>query len=90
MLKSIFLFKRIPAKIFVIGGIELTMGIITVFFTHNSLDISEQKRIDKFYLKKIGDLYNPIIADPVKNEVNDDYFNKNKKGYLKYPFLVLL
>lgn len=40
--------------------------------------------ISKFFKnEKIGDLYNPILSDPVKWNINEEYFNNNKVEFIK-------
>ena len=41
-------------------------------------------QIDNFFLcDNIEEKYNPILSDPVKAELNNEYFNENKSKFLK-------
>ncbi len=52
-------------------------------YDKNNLTSKEIKKIEKFYSSRIGDVYNPIISDNTKNELNQKYLLKHKGEYLK-------
>lgn len=48
------------------------------------MDIETIEKINKFFkCENIEEKYNPIISDPVKAELNSDYFDNNKIEFLK-------
>lgn len=48
------------------------------------LDIEIQTQIDEFFLcNNIEEKYNPLLADPVKVELNNGYFSDNKVEFLE-------
>ena len=53
-------------------------------YYRDSLDEGIVKEIDSFFeCENIGEKYNPILSDPVKAELNVDYFNENKIEFIK-------
>ena len=53
---------------------------------HNreELDDDTIKQIDEFFVcDDIEEKYNPILSDPVKAELNNEYFSNNKSEFLK-------
>ncbi len=48
----------------------------------DKLSKKEIKQIENFYSNKIGDVYNPIIADNTKGLLNKKFFNKHKLDYI--------
>ena len=51
------------------------------------LDEETKNSIDKFFkVENIGDLYNPILSDPVKWNMNENYFKDNKIEFLQLWF----
>lgn len=55
-------------------------------YDNNKLTNKEKKEIEKFYSKKIGEVYKPIISDNTKNELKQEYLLKHKGDYLKLNF----
>lgn len=51
---------------------------------HNEeLDIETLSKINKFFkCSDIGEKYNPVLSDPVKAELNIDYFESNKGEFI--------
>lgn len=50
----------------------------------DELDDETIKQIDKFFkVENIGEKYNPVLSDPVKNELNVQQFEKNKLEFIK-------
>lgn len=50
----------------------------------DSLDSEIVEEINKFFkCENIGEKYNPVLSDPVKAELNVEYFNKNKLEFIK-------
>ena len=48
------------------------------------LDIELQNQINKFFLcDNIEEKYNPVLSDPVKAELNNEYFAENKSEFIK-------
>ncbi len=48
------------------------------------LDEEIQQRIDNFFkCKDIEEKYNPVLSDPVKAELNNEYFDSNKGEFVK-------
>lgn len=52
-------------------------------YDYDKLTKDDRKKIEKFYSDKVGEVYNPIIADNTKNCLNQDYFIKHKSDYFK-------
>ena len=53
-------------------------------YYRDSLNEDIVKEIDSFFkCENIGEKYNPILSDPVKAELNVDYFNENKIEFIK-------
>ena len=53
-------------------------------YHRDELDEETIESINKaFKVENIGDLYNPILSDPVKAEFNDEYFAENKMDFIK-------
>ena len=54
------------------------------------LDEKTMSRVNSFFnCENIGEKYNPIISDPVKSELNVDYFNDNKSEFISLWFNLL-
>lgn len=54
------------------------------------MDIETIEEINRFFkCDNIEEKYNPIISDPVKAELNNDYFDNNKVRFLKLWFKLL-
>lgn len=54
------------------------------------LDEETINKINSFFnCENIGEKYNPIISDPVKAELNVDYFNDNKSEFISLWFNLL-
>jgi hypothetical protein len=52
-------------------------------YHREELDEETIERINKiFNCENIGDLYNPILSDPVKAELNTEYFKENKGEFI--------
>ena len=88
----IFFASRITLfKIFNINDFEIketlsfpSQSIARIYkYDKESLSKKNIKQIEKFYSNKIGEAYNPIIADNTKNLLNQKYLLKHKKEYLK-------
>ena len=53
-------------------------------YHENELDEQTKEQINSFFnCTNIGEKYNPILSDPVKAELNADYFNENKIEFIK-------
>lgn len=52
-------------------------------YDYNKLTKKEKSEIEKFYSKDVGKVYNPIISDNTKNELNQEYLLKHKGDYFK-------
>lgn len=54
------------------------------------MDTETIEEINRFFkCENIEEKYNPIISDPVKAELNNDYFDNNKVRFLKLWFKLL-
>lgn len=51
-------------------------------YDYDKLTDKEKNQIEKFYSDKIGEVYNPIISDNTKNELNQKYLKNHKKDYV--------
>ena len=61
-----------------------------VKYHRNELDEETINKINKFFTcDNIGEKYNPTLSDPVKAELNDEYFNENKGEFISLWFNLL-
>lgn len=53
-------------------------------YHREELDEETIEQINNFFkCENIGDKYNPILSDPVKAQLNNEYFNSNKVEFIK-------
>lgn len=61
-----------------------------VKYHEEELDEETINRINNFFeCDNIGEKYNPILSDPVKAELNDEYFDENKGEFISLWFNLL-
>lgn len=62
-----------------------------VKYKYNDIMDSEKDIINQYIpIEKAGELYDPTISDPIKNEFNDDNYNKDKMKLFKLYFKLAL
>ncbi|MBO6195001.1 MAG: hypothetical protein J6O56_01495 [Bacilli bacterium] len=65
---------------------------IARIYKYDKKDLSSKdiKQIELFYSNKIGEVYNPIVSDNTKNELNQKYLLKHRGEYLKLNLRLFL
>lgn len=59
-------------------------------YHRQELDLDTIEQINRFFnVENIGDKYNPILSDPVKAELNIEYFSDNKSAFISLWFKLM-